>query len=330
MRAPNLGLAVASLLLSVSFWVYIQSQEALRVPQTFDLPLQIYGLNPDYSILRSPEKEVSVIANGTPEQLAKFKELLEDSKAQKKSVARGLVAVLDLSSATPDDLNQVYPVLLPRNELVRQAGIRFVDAPEIPVVVVFQRRRELLVQIEPVDVSEGWAVSAMKIEPSSVWVGGPRFELNQVTTLKGIVALKDHRPGRTYPVTIKAYDKDGAEIKTVKLEDPSVIATPTLSVAPPEKSVIIEVELMSGTRPAPGYRLVSYAAKDAAALVRGSTTVLGKTQSIKTAPINLSNLKSSEKRMVALVAPTGATLAVTKVEIELVVEKIPVISGSNP
>jgi YbbR domain-containing protein len=289
--------------------------------------LQVYGLNPDFSILKSPGNTVSVIATGTQEELAKFEELLAVTK---NPATKGLVAVLDLSSASPEDIDQVYPVILPRNETIRQSGIRFKDAPEIPVVVVYQFRKPFEVHVDVTNVPEGFGVSDTKIEPQQIYVGGPRGDVNDITRLIGTADLRDYKPGRTYPVSIKAVDKDGNQITTVNLEDSSVIMTPTLSVAPPEKSILIDVQLSPGTSPARGYRLVSYSIDNPAVVVRGLTSALGSIRSIRTAPLDLTNLKSSQERTVPLMAPNGMTLATQSVKVRLVVEKIPIVSGKNP
>ncbi|MEQ1824279.1 MAG: CdaR family protein, partial [Fimbriimonadaceae bacterium] len=255
MRAPNLALGLASLVLSVAFWIYVQSQRVETFDETVELPLQVYGLNPDYSILRTPKAKISVTANGTVADIIKFRAQLADAINSGKAPSLGLIAVLDLSAARPEDEETEYPVRLPRNDVTRQAGIRFKNSPDLPVVVVYRSRRRIPIQIETENIPEGFGVSMATLEPKDMFVGGPKRDLERVDHASGRVNLGDYKPGRTYPVTLKAVDKDGLEIKTVSLEATSVIYTPILSIAAPEKSVLIDVVFKPGTRPAPGYRL---------------------------------------------------------------------------
>jgi YbbR domain-containing protein len=163
-----------------------------------------------------------------------------------------------------------------------------------------------------------------------MFVGGPKRDLEQVDHVEGRVDLTDYKPGRTYPVALKAMDKDGLEIKTVNLEATSVIYTPTLSIAAPEKSVLIDVVFKPGTRPAPGYRLSAFSTLDLAVTVQGPTSVIGGIKVVKTAPIDLSNLKATQQRKVPLLSPDGTKLSSPNVTVELVIEKVSGISGANP
>ncbi|MEQ1823243.1 MAG: CdaR family protein, partial [Fimbriimonadaceae bacterium] len=64
--------------------------------------------------------------------------------------------------------------------------------------------------------------------------------------------------------------------------------------------------------------------------VQGLTSVISGIKVVKTAPIDLSNLKATENRKVPLVNPEGTKLSSPDVKVELVIEKVAGIDGANP
>ncbi len=317
----NFGLALASIIVGVSLWMYVRSEAALNVTLQPDAKFMIRytGLDEEKFVLKSRPASVLVQVEGTLEELDRFKLVKPAS----------MLATVDLSEARPE--LSTYRVRLPRNDVIDRTGVTIrLLTDEVAIIVEEVVEREMEISLDPYNSPPGLLFSSAKIEPEKVRLRGPLGDLAKVEQVRARVDLS-LAINRRVPVTLEAIDRNDRPVESVRCVPSEATVYPQLAKVAPTKNSLVSVVFASGTRPAPGFRLVDYQINPQTVAVRGEMNQLASLKGLSTEPIRLDKLRGSTVIRVRVVAPKGVTLErATTVEVRLRIEPVPIIEGPAP
>lgn len=318
MKRPNIPLLIASVGLSVLFWLHVQSEQALRVTRAVDLPLMAIQLDEKKLIVRSLPKTVRVFADATVENHEKLKALL----AARKSDA-ALKATVDLREAKPEVGS--YRVRLPQHPDLNRLEIEWGEVPDIAISVQEIEEKVIEVEAVPTNVPAGFVYSQSEVTPRTVTIRGSQSDLLRVHQVRALIDLKDHKPGQSLPARVEALDEAMRPLVHVTASPETVEVYPVLAQAPPERSLVVAVRFAPNTTPAVGHRLVGYSVNPVTVTVQGNLNTLQKLASINTELVRLDGLTGRTVRRIRLIEPAGTQLRTDRVEVVIQIEAIPTI-----
>lgn len=319
----NFGLALASLILSTFVWLHVQSLQELKVSRTVTLRLVPINLDESRYVIRIPES-VQIIANGPLDAHEQLKDLLRSSRGT------GIVATADLSDARPEMSS--YRVRVQGTDQISRLGLELSDVPDVSVSIQEVLTKVIPIKAIPTNVPEGFAFSEAEIRPPSVTIRGAENDLARVDQVRVLLDLEGYAPGQKVTQRVEVLD---AKLKPMTAPQISVTPgeveiTPSLAVAPPQRSLFVSVNFATGTRPAPGYRFVGYSVRPLTIMAKGNSSVLQRVQSVATEPISLTGLRSRTTRNVRLVAPREIGLLTERVQVTLDIEPIQPVENPAP
>lgn len=334
---PNFGMAIAATAMSISIWLYVQTQEARKTTELLEVPVQAItfnepGFEAPYVVQKIPRK-VTIKLEGTPEELERFNSLYSLVKNEQtgkftQEAGRGrskLEAQIDLTELSPDQ-STIRPLPFRNKDL---APIRAEYFQELPITVEERARRPVKVEVNVIKAPTGFVPTAVNVDPATVEVTGAKSVVQIVSKLTGTIDLTGYKPGQTYRVGIQPRREDGELVENVTLTESFVSATPILAERPRDNSYVVEVVFASGQKLAPGYRISNFYAEPLTIRAIGAAPNI---RSILTKPIRIEGLNSSRVlTKVALQVPPGVEgLVPSTVTVRLFIEKIPVIENPLP
>jgi YbbR domain-containing protein len=324
MRRPNVGLIVASMVVSVLLWLQVRSEAALQTSRKIDLPLRYVNLDEERYVVRSLPKSVAAQVEGTAEQIDRFTSLK----------AGTVVATVDLSDANPEITT--YRVRLPRSEAIQRTGADLrALSDDIIIIIEEVAIKESPVTIDPYNAPAGLMFSTAEVTPEKVRLRGPMGDLARVDQIRARFDLS-LSPGRAVTVPLEILDKNQRPLEAVRAIPPEVSVVAQLAKVAPTKSIIVSVVFAGGSKPAPGYRLVEFEAIPPIVSVSGEMNLLTALKSLNTEAIRLDGLMQPTTMRVRLTPPRGLSLDKNTVDVRLKIEKIPeidgppVVDGDNP
>lgn len=294
-RGPNLPIAAASLGLSVLLWmvVYTNSPTANQ-PVSFTAPLVAQGVEERRFAVTKIDPNVRFSAIGDINRLT--------------AVRRdGVTATVDLSNATPG--TATYPVRLSPPWLTDIV----VNRPlTVRVTIEPIARKTLPVTLDTVGRlrDDNLALSQSPLEPSEIVLTGPESAVRRTT--KALVTLDlgevDPNAPREATLPVRLADADGNLVSGARVvaEPPTVLATPVLSLAPAEKTVLVS-PIFEGT-PAAGFAPSGYRLDPEQITLRGDASLLAQTSKVFTEPISVRGVRSDLSVRVRLRIPPGTRL----------------------
>jgi YbbR domain-containing protein len=319
----NIGLALASLVLSAFVWLHVQSLQELKVSRTVTLRLVPINLDESRYVIRIPET-VQILANGPLDAHEQLKELLRSARGT------GIVATADLSDARPEMSS--YRVRVQGSDQISRLGLELSEVPDVSVSIQEVLTKVIPIKAIPTNVPDGFAFSEAQIQPPSVTIRGAENDLARVDQVRVLLDLEGYTPGKKVTQTVEVLD---AKLKPMTAPQISVTPseveiTPSLAVAPPQRSLFVSVSFAAGTKPAPGYRFTGYSVRPLTIMAKGNSSVLQRVQSVSTEPISLAGLRTRTTKTVRLVALKDIGLLTERVQVTLEIEPIQAVENPAP
>jgi YbbR domain-containing protein len=270
----NLGLKLLSLLFAVVIWLIIVYTYDPASTATFVLDVNILNedaitsLNKVYEVIEGDQ--VTISAKGNTSLINSLK--TTDFKA-----------TADISKLSPTYHADIDVVCTKSNNVeisfvgkVRMLEIRLEDVAEK------QFKLSVLPEGTPAD---GYYIGGFTTKPNLIQVTGAKSAINRIAQVVVPVNVDFVSEDFTADVEPKAYDADGAEIKTGKL----TFSKETVSVQTTvygTKEVPVQVELMG--EPYAGYRVSTLEYEPKTIVVAGDSRMLSTLESISI-PVDVSN-----------------------------------------
>lgn len=313
----DLGLKIASLLLSVLLWMHVQSLEGQKQPYTFQSAVRIDNL-PENLQLKTRDPKTSITVWGSPDVIEDFQ------KRRREELVR---ATVDAGEAT-DGISSYGVAVGPRSEL---ANVEIRDFPSIQLE--FEEKVTVTRKVEVVPGGElpaGFEFGTADVNPSDVQISGPKSLVLNIGSVQAKLNLTGLPSGATYRAKVELIDKEGnilteGQVSRLPTE---VEITPALTPAKPRRSLLISPRF-SG-QPKVGFRIVRISVNPSQVRVQGDRDKLANVTVLETEPISLEGMLQTSRRQVSLILPPGITIQGSRtVEVTVVVEAIPV-STSTP
>lgn len=322
MRLPNFGMALVALIISMAIWLYVEDQKALIVAKEIKVPLRVLNESESEFVLvgRLPE-EVDVTLRGNPDQIDRFVAILR--------IGDPKPAYVDLSN-----LREGQTAIRPERWTYPEiASMKIeVEMPDIYIDVEQKAEKRVPVEINPINMSDRYEYRPDKsaIFPETVSVSGARSRVNTVAKVVGTADFSNYKPGVDPNIEVKslqAQNSVGEPVQEVAIDNNVVLLTPSLSPSIPRVSLVV-APVFEG-KPGVGYRVYDFVVRPSPIQATGPTAA--KLESIKTRPIRINGLTgNTTRRKVDLVVPQDTKLSQTTVDIEIFIEKIPVIENPAP
>jgi len=286
MRLNQVLLAIVSLIIATMLWLQVQSQGEPFTQREISVRLEIRNL-PDHLIVTQAPTMVSVVAEGTREQLSELD-------------ASQIVAFTDLSGAKSGMATYRVQISAPTRLPVNLS----VPRPVIKIEAVAIARAERPVDVEAFGkIRPGLVFDGATAQPDRVTLMGPETQVPLVKKVRALVDLAKLQPGVSMPVTLEVIGPDNKPMRLV-YADPSVVTVlAAVAVAPESKSVLV-VPRWQG-QPAFGYEVKGYEIRPNQLEVTGKSDRLAQVLRMDTEPINIANARSDLTIRVRAIAPSG-------------------------
>ena len=217
---------------------------------------------------------------------------------------QGITATVDLTGAAPGTAN--YPVHLTPDWL----DDLVVNRPLVTRITIETiRRKTLPVMLETVGRlrDDNLALAETPLQPLEVTIVGPRSEVER--TVKAVATLElaevDTNAPRESTLPVRLVDRDGNLLSgAVVTSVPSTVrATPLLSIAPGEKTVLVS-PVFEGS-PGAGFAAGGYRVNPPQVTLRGDASLLASVSKIFTEPIPVNGAREPFTVRVNLRVPAG-------------------------
>jgi YbbR domain-containing protein len=184
-------------------------------------------------------------------------------------------------------------------------NVQTVDRPTVIVDVAPREKRTMRVtaQLEGDDAAAG-KYGAPRLSPDSATVTGRREDLQRVAKLAVTVDVK--RLGAFADLPIRAWDKDGIEVRGVDVDPATTRVELSLASAEATRSLIVNVPFRGQT--AFPYQITGITIDPPQVLVAGKPDLLVSLSRIDTEDLDVSGLMSDITRDIPLRIPGGVTL----------------------
>lgn len=237
MKRPNVGLIVASMLVSVLLWLQVRSEAALQTTRKIDLPLRYVNLDEEMYVVRNLPKSIAAQVEGTAEQIDRFTSLK----------AGTVVATVDLSDANPEITT--YRVRLPRSEAIQRTGADLrALSDDVFIIIEEVAIKESSVTIDPYNAPAGLMFSTAEVSPEKVRLRGPMGDLARVDQVRARFDLSQ-APGRGVTYRSRFSTRTSGHLKRCGLSLPRYPSSPSSPRSPPPSRSSFRWCLPAGASP---------------------------------------------------------------------------------
>ncbi|MGE5590964.1 MAG: YbbR-like domain-containing protein [Bacillota bacterium] len=296
----DLTLKIVALLLAVSLWLYVSTDQSQQSRKTFDAVRPAVTSLPASMTLLDPETlpPVRVTVEGSALAVGKVR-------------STDIHATLSLKDAKPGLVPAAVDVTVPD-------GVRLVDVyPQfISVQVEPRKTARVPVQIKQVgDLGTDYQVLGLTPADTSVVVEGPASRVDQVNSVFGPVSLSGVTPERQDPgdfsldrtANLGALDSKGQQVPGVTITPSALPVTVAVRRLPPGIDVPVEARVTG--QPAPGYRVGEITVTPKTVKVRAtSPDALSAIGSAFTQPVDIKGASADVSREIGLQLPAGAEI----------------------
>lgn len=303
----DLGLKIASLILSLLLWLHVQSQESRKTTFPFSVELLTQGTSEGLALVESP-KMINVSVTGSPEAIDAF---------QKRKGFERVRAVVDISDASVERTD--YPFRLePATEL---KDLETEKAKQI-VNLRFEEEQTITKPVEVIpggDPPSGFQFGSAFVDPPEVRLTGPKSQLSRIGSVRVSISLTNLRSGSTLNPKVEVLDKNGVSMPKVTSSPAHVEVTPALTPAKPKRSLLISPRFTG--QPQLGYHVARVDIQPSEAMVQGDRSKISQISLLETQPIDLSGLQRTTTRYVSLKTPPGISVShARQVKVTVVIE----------
>ncbi len=289
----NYQLAVISLVLAIALWFFVGTDQALSRQGTFPVQIPVELVNkPAY---------LEVYPPGSVEPVTVRISAPEDSWSRLRPTS--FRAVADLRNAR-EGVQQVPVQVTSSDPAVR---VLQVSPPAVTVRLEPIRQETFTVRVElegtpPV----GYINRTPTVSPETVTIRGADPIVRQVRSVVAVVRLESARSTVVQNVPVRPVDAQGTPVSGLTVE-PELV-----TVQVPVEQVLVQrqvsvIAAITGD-PAPGYWVQSINVDPAIVTIVGASEAVANVNNLRTEPISVDGLTSTQVRNVRLLLPDGVTV----------------------
>lgn len=297
----NISLALLSVALGLSLWLFVTDRENPKQVQTFNsaIPVKFVNVPNDLAVSNTSESNVRIRVEATQTDLNKLR-------------ADDFTATVDLGGFTKGTAN------MPVEVVASNSSVNVVETTPSRVDVTLESLRTNVV---PVEVSllgspqQGFGLAPAVAqpnplsEPTSVTIAGPESLVALVHSAVAEVNLTGLRADFTDDVDLKPRDLRGGDISRVKVNPGR--AKVSVDLQQQEFSQEFHVNPPIAGAPAAGYNVAGIAVDPEVISVTGPLDVLQSIDAVRgiaTEEISVSDSRGDVVRTVQVVLPAGASV----------------------
>jgi YbbR domain-containing protein len=305
----NWGIALLSVVLAVSLWVYVTNRQDTQQTGRIAGSVPVECVNVPADKAESPpcnDQSVTVRVRA-PQSI--FKDL----------TAADCRASADISAVSGAD------VLVPVRVECSQARVEVVDWSPAQIKVTLENvtSRTVAVRSQLVGAPpRGFQTQQIALQPQEVVVSGPESLVGRVASVDADLDLTGVRADLDQTVLLKARDEQGGDVRGVNVEPKSAQARITMLQLEFSAVFVVEPDI-SGT-PAPGFRAAGVQIDPPFVTISGPAEVfqsLDPSKGIATEPISIDGASADVVRTVALRLPQGARVEQPGVTVRVIVTR---------
>jgi YbbR domain-containing protein len=309
MFRPNWPILLMSIVLSTFLW-FVRFGQELQTDGTIpvDLPItNVVGLPVNFS-LKGDIPRFKLEISGPAEEVGKV-----------ESENPNNLITVDLSSARPGNFS--YPLLF--NPSIAKL-VKGPKAVNVQIEEIVHKQVSVQVSLKGKLSDPSSRLEDYPVSDGTATVIAPRSIADQITHARAVLDLNEINPANPRPqeaLLVAIGDKQitfQAQIEPVR-----VTITPIVMAAQVRKSVLISPDIV-GT-PATGYIPVGATLSPKQVVLSGPTSTLINVFSVKTQPIDITNLTQSKKFSVRLLLPAGTTCPTKSVNVRYDVTEDPAV-----
>jgi YbbR domain-containing protein len=288
----DFSLKVLSVFMAVILWFQVISQQnPERQVAVKNVVVQYINAGPNLFIMEKKPEFIEVQVRG-------YKRFVDGV------VPADIKAVVDLSGAAPG--RDLYPIEVG----ISKEKVTFAEARPSQATVKVEplTKREVPVEVIASGLDPEYASGLPTAKPATASVQGASSVVARVVKMIAEVNLAGARATVQQPVSIKAVDIDGIEVKNNMVYTPSTvdISVPIMKMQP-ARTVPVKAPTPAGV-PAPGYRVGSVSVEPATVSIRGLPTLIDDIVSVATQAVDVSGASANVVREVAVVMPQGVDI----------------------
>lgn len=289
----NYRLAIISLGLAVALWFFVGTDQAISRQGTFPVQIPVELVNkPPY---------LEVYPPGSVEPVTVRISAPEDSWARLRPTS--FRAVADLRNAH-EGVQQVPVQVTSSDPAVR---ILQVTPPAVTVRLEPIRQETFTVRVElegspPV----GYVNRSPTVSPDTVTVRGADPLVRQVRSVVVVVRLESARSTIVQNLPVRAVDAQGNPVGGLTVNPELVTIQVPIEQVLVQRQVSVIVPITGD--PAPGYWVQSVAVDPPVVTIVGTTEAVADVNNLRTEPVSVDGLTSTQVRTARLVLPDGVTV----------------------
>lgn len=304
MKRENIFFAIASVVVAILLWLQVQPMYEPGREREFAVPLKVQNLSEDLIVIER-EESVLLVASGTTAELDK----LDTAQVE---------AFVDLATAREGSNNVQVKVQSPANIDINVRARKPISTVALEAVIRVQK--EVSVQGRG-SADPDLLFNGATTLPDEVELIGPASYIEKVKELIVTLDLAKISPGVTESLPVQVLDHEGRPVPYMRTEPANVTVRP--SVAPAQQERIVPINVQWKGSVAFGYRVEKIEVSPSQIVLKGNSTDLAGLIAIRTNPVDLSGLKRSEERTVALIIADGVSSEINSVLVKITVVKEP-------
>lgn len=308
-------LMIISFLISLTLWLYVQTQEdpISGVSATFAVPIEVENLPGDYMVISKPP-------------IYTFSPIGSDEE-RRKIRPTDLHAVVDLSQ--PKIGSSDYQLILksdrPYNVTWNPSAARISITVDKNVQNV-QKSIQVRHSGQLPETEFEYVPEQTTVTPPFVYVSGPRMLVDKVDHAEAVLDLSQVRPGEKqgYDSPIQLFTKDGIILsdESLRFNPGPVMVTPGLRLASEVRPFIITAIFKGSV--AFGYQVKRTECIPTQIELTGKTGNLNSISRLETEPVDLTGLTQTSTIRAKVIIPTNIEKAEPRfVDVKIVIEPSP-------
>jgi YbbR domain-containing protein len=284
----NLGLKIVAVVVAAFFWVMAHQEAQKHGTRTFELPVRVMGADEKSVVVRQPQ-QVKVTLSGPRD----FLDALDPNK---------LSAFVDAQGQTAGEFRRL--VQYGPASLLTGLSVS-IEPREVTFTLDQMVENELTVQVaRTTQPPVGVEIESLAPSPPVAMVSGASVQVARVKVLcaevdvaaQGDLTPGDHPIG-DYPV--HALDADGKQVANVSVTPPTVEVTLTVSRTAVTRTVLVSPRITG--RPPGAYESQEITVEPSEITITGAPGAVAAVTTVRTEPIDISNLRDAVERIVSLV-----------------------------
>ena len=300
LQKENLGARIISLIVAVGLWMYVMTEQNPIVERNVEVRLRQANLSNTMMVFNAPEK-IMVRVRGSRTNL-------------NEGVDNHVMASIDLRNITEGQQSLPVRVTYDAGEVVSVKP----DRVSVYVDTVSQKTVPVVTRVVG-SAADDMTVGHAKITPSEVILQGATHRIDKVNKVVAPIDVTDHDGAFSAESDLVAVSDDGYDIPNMKILPARVMVE--ASMVRQMLTVELPVELvLSGELPE-GVRVSRTEIAPEKVRITAPPSVLNGLLSIKTKPLDVSQITASTAPAVELNLPDKVLPEISTVQVKLSIEK---------